>query len=211
MRKLLISVAIAATLPGCSSVDIDKDSWDVFGNVIPRALEKLPFVYRPLIIQGNLITQDNVNRLKPGMHKKQVQLVMGTALLQDVFHDQRWDYYYGIGIGKIELEKRLTLFFDENDRLQRIVGDYQPLPPIQGEGAPQEVESVITVPDWHPPAKTLFEQAMETVGLSEEEAAAAEQAVEGAAERTRENEAEMESAEESPGEMEEEQDNPDPF
>ena len=211
MHKLLISVAVAATVSGCSSVNIDKDSWDIFGNVIPRSLEKLPFVHRPLIIQGNLITQDNVNRLQPGMHKKQVQLVMGTALLQDVFHDHRWDYYYGIGIGKLELEKRLTLFFDENDRLQRIVGDYRPLPPIKGEGVPEEVESVIAVPDWRPPAKTVFEQVMESVGLSEEAAAAGEQAEEGKGSKTQENEAEMESVEEPPGEMENEQYNPDPF
>ncbi len=196
MRKLLISVAITATLASCSSVNIDKDTWDVFGNVIPRSLEKLPFVHRPLIIQGNLITQDNVNKLKPGMHKKQVQLVMGTALLQDLFHDQRWDYYYGIGIGRIELEKRLTLFFDENDRLTRIVGDYQPLPPIKGKGAPEKSESVISVPDWRPPAKTLFEQAMETVGLSEEEAATTAQ--EQKIEKEEKNEEEMESVEEAP-------------
>ncbi len=208
MRKLLISVAITATLAGCSSVNIDKDTWDVFGNVIPRALDKLPIVHRPLIIQGNLITQDNVNKLKPGMHKKQVQLVMGTALLQDLFHEQRWDYYYGIGIGKIELEKRLTLFFDDNDRLTRIVGDYQPLPPIKGKGAPEKVETVISVPDWQPPANTLFEQAMETVGLSEKEAAAAQDQKK---EKTEENEQEMESVEEAPDEMEESGDNPDLF
>jgi outer membrane protein assembly factor BamE len=202
MRKLLIFVAIAATLPGCSSIDIDKDTWDVFGNVIPRSLEKLPFVYRPLIIQGNLITQDNVNHLKPGMHKKQVQLVMGTALLQDVFHDHRWEYYYGIGIGKIELEKQLTLFFGENDRLQRIVGDYQPLPPIQGEGTPEEGKSVIPVPDWRPPPKTLFEQLMQTVGLSEEE---------GTAERMRDSETKTEPVEGSADETEENQDNTTPF
>jgi len=165
MRKLLISIALGATLAGCSSIDIDKDSWDLFGDVIPRSLERLPFVHRPLIIQGNLITQDNVNRLQPGMHRKQVELVMGTALLQDLFHDDRWDYYYGVGIGKIELEKRLTLYFDDNDRLVRIVGDYQPLPPLQGKGVPEKREAVIQVPDWRPPPKTLFEQAMESVGL----------------------------------------------
>ena len=165
MRKLLISIALGATLAGCSSIDIDKDSWDLFGDVIPRSLERLPFVHRPLIIQGNLITQDNVNRLQPGMHKKQVELVMGTALLQDLFHDNRWDYYYGVGIGQIELEKRLTLYFDENDRLVRISGDYQPLPPIKGKGAPEKTEDVITVPDWQPPPRTLFEQLVETVGL----------------------------------------------
>ena len=209
MRKLLISVAIAATLAGCSSVNIDKDSWDVFGNVIPRALDKLPIVHRPLIIQGNLITQDNVNKLKPGMHKKQVQLVMGTALLQDLFHEQRWDYYYGIGIGKIELEKRLTLFFDENDRLTHVAGDYRPLPPIKGKGAPKEVETVISVPDWQAPAKTLFEQAMHTVGLSEEEAATAAQ--EQKIKKEEGNEEELESVEEAPDDTEESQDDPDIF
>ncbi|WP_457674403.1 outer membrane protein assembly factor BamE [Thiolapillus sp.] len=167
MRKLLISVALTASLAGCSSIDIDKDTWDLFGNVIPKSLEKLPFVYKPQIIQGNLIVQDNVNQLKPGMHKKQVELVMGTALLQDVFHDNRWDYYYGMGIGTIELEKRLTLYF-ENDKLVRIVGDYQPLPPLRGEGAPKDPKAIIPVPDWQPAPASLFEKAMTTVGLGDE-------------------------------------------
>lgn len=205
MRKVLIFVAVAASLSSCSSIDIDKDTWDVFGNVIPRSLEKLPFLYRPLIIQGNLIAQDNVNQLKPGMHKKQVQLVMGTALLQDVFHEQRWDYYYGIGIGRIELEKRLTLYFDKDDRLVRITGDYQPLPPIQGEGAVKDVESVITVPDWNPPPKTLFDQVMGTVGLSEAEAAVRKASEDGGTpqnQKTLENEAEKEAAERSPDSIE---------
>ncbi len=177
MRKLLISVALSASLSACSSIDIDKDTWDFFGNAIPKSLEKLPFVYRPQIIQGNLITQDNVNQLQPGMHKKQVQLVMGTALTQDIFHDDRWDYYYGMGIGHIELEKHLTLYF-KDDQLARIVGDYQPLPPIQGEGAPKDPKAIITVPDWQPPHKTLFEEVMNVVGLENEEAEAAQQAME---------------------------------
>ena len=171
MRKLLISVALTASLTGCSSIDIDKDTWDLFGNVIPKSLEKLPFVYRPQIIQGNLIVQDNVNELKPGMSKKQVELVMGAALLQDVFHNDRWDYYYGMGIGNIELEKRLTLYF-RNDKLVRIVGDYQPLPPLQGEGAPKNPKAIISVPDWQPAPRSLFEKAMNTVGLGEEAEAA---------------------------------------
>lgn len=177
MRKLLISVALSASLSACSSINIDNDTWDFFGNAIPKSLEKLPFVYRPQIIQGNLITQDNVNQLQPGMHKKQVQLVMGTALTQDIFHDDRWDYYYGMGIGHIELEKHLTLYF-KDDQLARIVGDYQPLPPIQGEGAPKDPKAIITVPDWQPPHKTLFEEVMNVVGLEKEEAEAAQKAVE---------------------------------
>ncbi len=185
MRKLLIYILSSATLAGCSSIDIDKDRWDLFGDVIPRSLEKLPFVHRPLIVQGNLITQDSVNQLRPGMSKPQVRLVMGTPLLQDLFHDNRWDYYYGVGIGKIELEKRLTLYFDENGRLARIVGDYQPLPPIEGKGKVKEVETVIEVPDWHPPPKTLFDQLMETVGLSKLEAAVVKRSLEKGSETVR--------------------------
>ncbi|WP_456380943.1 outer membrane protein assembly factor BamE [Thiolapillus sp.] len=177
MRKLLISVALSASLSACSSINIDKDTWDFFGDAIPNSLEKLPFVYRPQIIQGNLITQDNVNQLRPGMHKKQVQLVMGTALIQDIFHDNRWDYYYGMGIGHIELEKRLTLYF-EDDLLVRIVGDYQPLPPIQGEGALKNQETIISVPDWQPPRRTLFEEVLNVVGLEDEDAEADQEAVE---------------------------------
>jgi len=183
MRKLLISVALSASLSACSSINIDGDTWNFFGNAIPNSLEKLPFVYRPQIIQGNLITQDNVNQLRPGMHKKQVQLVMGTALIQDVFHDNRWDYYYGMGIGHIELEKRLTLYF-EDDLLVRIVGDYQPLPPIQGEGALKNPKTIISVPDWQPPRRTLFEKALNVVGLEDKDAKTAREAVE---EETKEN------------------------
>jgi outer membrane protein assembly factor BamE len=177
MRKLLISVAISASLSACSSIDIDKDTWDVFGNAIPNSLEKLPFLYRPQVIQGNLITQDNVNQLQPGMHKKQVQLIMGTALVQDIFHDNRWDYYYGMGIGNIELEKHLTLYF-EKDQLARIIGDYQPLPPIKGEGAPEDPKAIITVPDWQPPTKTLFEEVMNVVGLEDEDKEGTREAIE---------------------------------
>ncbi len=177
MRKLLISVALSASLSACSSINIDGDTWNFFGNAIPNSLEKLPFVYRPQILQGNLITQDNVNQLRPGMHKKQVQLVMGTALIQDIFHDNRWDYYYGMGIGHIELEKHLTLYF-EDDLLVRIVGDYQPLPPIQGEGALNNPKTIISVPDWQPPRRTLFEKALDVVGLEGEDAETARETAE---------------------------------
>lgn len=164
MHKILITIGLAASLTGCSSAQIDKDSWDLFGDVLVNSINKLPFVYRPLIVQGNVITQEAVDELKPGMTRKQVEFVLGTPLLQDVFHDNRWDYYYAIGIGEIELEKRLVLHF-ENNQLARIVGDYQPQPPKQGEGQVEEQEKVITVPDWSPEERTLFEKAMKSVGV----------------------------------------------
>lgn len=172
MRKLLISTTLTASLmTGCSSINIDSDTWSLFGDVIPRSLDNLPFIYRPEIIQGNSIDQERVDKLQPGMDKRQVRFVMGTPLIQDIFHDDRWDYYYGRGIGEIEFERRVTLFF-ENDRLTRITGDYQPQPPLAGEGATKDHETIITVPDWEPLDKSLIEKALETVGMDDEAAPA---------------------------------------
>jgi len=168
MHKILISIALATGLTGCSSIEIDKDSWDLFGDVLVNSLNNLPFIYRPLVVQGNVITQEVVDELKPGMTKKQAEFVMGSALLQDVFHDNRWDYYYGIGIGDIELEKRVVLQF-ENDQLVRIVGDYYPQPPKQGEGQAEEQDKIILVPDWSPTDRTLFEKAMKSVGMDDQQ------------------------------------------
>lgn len=168
MQKILISIGLAASLTGCSNIQIDKDSWDLFGDVLVNSINKLPFIYRPLVVQGNVITQEIVDELKPGMTKKQVEFALGTPLLRDVFHDNRWDYYYGIGIGKIELEKRVILHF-ENDQLARIIGDYHPQPPKQGEGRTEEQDKVITVPDWSPEDRTLFDKAMKSVGMDDQQ------------------------------------------
>lgn len=171
MRKPLIFL-IGAVLSGCSSVNIDSDSYNLFGGVIPKSLDKLPFIYRPTIVQGNVITQEMVDKLELGMDKKQVEFALGTPMLRDPFHDSRWDYYYGIGIGGVELEKYLTLEFEGN-RLAKISGDYAPQPPAEDEGKPEPVESIITVPDWQPPPKTLYQQLIGTVGLDTEDEAKA--------------------------------------
>lgn len=172
MHKILISTSLAASLAaslaGCSNIQIDKDSWDLFGDVVVNSLNNLSIVYRPLVVQGNVITQEDIDELKPGMTKKQVEFALGTPLLQDVFHDNRWDYYYGIGIGHIELEKRIVLHF-ENNKLARIVGDYYPQPPKEGEGKAKDPDEIITVPDWSAGDRTLFEKAMKSVGMDDDQ------------------------------------------
>ena len=50
--------------------------------------------YRIEIQQGNFISQDMVAQLKPGMSKEQVRLALGTPLLNDIFHADRWDYVF---------------------------------------------------------------------------------------------------------------------
>lgn len=77
--------------------------------------------YKMDIQQGNVVTQDMVARLKPGMTKREVRYTLGTPLVQDPFHQSRWDYVYLLRRGQDkEPERRtLTLYF-EGDRLARI-------------------------------------------------------------------------------------------
>lgn len=97
MRKLLILTAAVLLLGGCS-------------------------IYKLDVQQGNLIDEDVVAQLRPGMDRQQVVYLMGTPLLQDPFHADRWDYFYRLrnGEGDVVDRQRVTLHFN-GDRLARIV------------------------------------------------------------------------------------------
>ena len=85
-----------------------------------------PGVYKIGIPQGNIITQDMVDQLRPGMTKRQVIFVMGTPLVRDPYHQDRWDYIYVKRNGmKVLDDAHLTVIF-EGDSLSSIAGDYQP-------------------------------------------------------------------------------------
>jgi len=78
------------------------------------------------IQQGNVVTQEMVAKLKPGMTRQQVRFVMGTPPVVDPFRQDRWDYvYYYNKAGKITEHRRLVLLFD-GDILKRIEGDVMP-------------------------------------------------------------------------------------
>ncbi len=83
--------------------------------------------YRPDVQQGNVITQDMVEQLRPGMTAEQVRFLLGTPMLRDIFHQDRWDYPYYLqrGDGSIQLRK-LTVFFDRSGRLVRFHSDKMP-------------------------------------------------------------------------------------
>lgn len=84
---------------------------------------KPPLVYRIDIQQGNVVDQDMVSKLKVGMDMKQVRFIMGTPLLIDPFHKERWDYVYTYqeGTGRRQ-QRHITLFFEE-EKLAFIRGD----------------------------------------------------------------------------------------
>lgn len=73
--------------------------------------------------QGNYFDPEAVSRLKPGMTRSQVRFLLGTPLIADPFHPDRWDYLFiDRRAGKLEEERRLTLWFD-GDRLIRAATD----------------------------------------------------------------------------------------
>ena len=85
-----------------------------------------PGVYRINIEQGNIVTQDLVDQLQPGMSKRQVRFILGTPLVEDTFNQDRWDYVYVKRNGQDILEEsRLTVEFD-GDSLLSVSGDQLP-------------------------------------------------------------------------------------
>lgn len=81
-------------------------------------------VYKIDIQQGNVVTQEQLNQLSAGMPAQKVRFIMGTPLLVDTFRPNRWDYYYSFKTGRENREqRRISLFFDENDRLASVGGD----------------------------------------------------------------------------------------
>jgi outer membrane protein assembly factor BamE len=82
-------------------------------------------IYKIDVRQGNLVTQEMLDQLQWGMPAQKVKFIMGTPLMVDVFHQDRWDYLYSFQAGGEEGRKQrhLALFFDENDRLVKIEGD----------------------------------------------------------------------------------------
>lgn len=121
MLKCSLVIACALALTACSSGSLDRMS------------DSLPGVYRMDIHQGNIVTQEMIDQLKPGMNQRQVAFIMGAPLLKDPFHDDRWDYIYSNEPGgKARMQKRITLVF-EHDELMGLQGDFKPgdLPSIE--------------------------------------------------------------------------------
>ena len=100
-----------------------------------------PLLYKIDIQQGNVVDQEMLDQLKPGMDKKQVKFIMGTPVLIDPFHSERWEYIYSFQEGGTVREQRhITLHF-ENDKLAYISGD------IEISNIPRQEYKIITEED----------------------------------------------------------------
>jgi outer membrane protein assembly factor BamE len=91
--------------------------------------------YRIDIQQGNVVTQESISKLKPDMSRAQVKFVLGTPLVTDTFHPDRWDYFYKFdNAGNPREQRRLTLVF-RDDKLKQILGDVAAADGLVGQDA----------------------------------------------------------------------------
>ena len=79
-------------------------------------------VYKQSIQQGNAIEQDDLDQVEIGMTKRQVNLLMGTAAVQDPFHKDRWDYVYEYRPRGNDGNKRIVTILFENNKVTDIFG-----------------------------------------------------------------------------------------
>ena len=85
--------------------------------------------YKMDIQQGNVVTSKMMLQLRPGMTKSQVRFIMGSPLIQDSFHRDRWDYFYQMRKGGKVIEQRRVIMEFEGDALKRVRGDVVPASP----------------------------------------------------------------------------------
>lgn len=128
-RTFTLSLGLLSltALSGCSWVS---EKYDALRDI---ELPGLPGVYKVDVHQGNILEQEQIDQLKPGMSTRQVRFLLGSPLIVDVFHQNRWDYFHRVKLGSGETtQQRMSLFF-ENDELVRIEGDTIPQPQARAE------------------------------------------------------------------------------
>lgn len=95
MRRILVLLALGTLLGGCTAHRID-------------------------IQQGNIVSREKLALVKPGMDPQQVRFVLGSPMVQDPFHPDRWDYFYSLNSGgELKHTYRVTLHFQDG-RLARM-------------------------------------------------------------------------------------------
>lgn len=108
-------VLLSLALGGCSTLD---NATGKLANIISP--------YRMEVVQGNFVSKEQVEALKPGMTRNQVRDILGTPLLASVFHSNRWDYVFTLHRQGIANQSRHLSVFFNGDVLERFEGDTMP-------------------------------------------------------------------------------------
>ncbi len=132
---LALALGVAALLAGCSLNDPNRS-----GLLQP---------YRIDLPQGNYLTQETVDRVQQGMSREQVRFVLGSPLLHDVFHPDRWDYVFRYQFPNGDVEQRKVTVRFSDDRVVAVEAD--PLPQREDPSDP-------ALPGYRPDASAANEK-----------------------------------------------------
>lgn len=113
-----LTLGLALGLSACGTLRDAATSASTLGGLIKP--------YKIDVVQGNVITKEQVSALKTGMTRVEVRDVLGTPLLQSVFHANRWDYVFTFRRGgEAEQIRKMAVFFEGNN-LARVEADEMP-------------------------------------------------------------------------------------
>ncbi len=145
LRRGLATAALCCLtlLGGCSTTTTQHDLTSIFKP------------YRADVIQGNFVSREMAEELKPGMTKEQVQAIMGTPLLKTIFNQNRWEYVFSLRQGyHAPIVRRYAVYFDKDGKMVRADGD--PLPSEQ-----EFVAQINTLRDGGSKPKSLTEAQLQ--------------------------------------------------
>ena len=117
ISRLSFFLGMAAVQAGCGMFSGTSTGSSIASIVTP---------YRVEVVQGNFVSREQVEALRPGMGRQQVRDILGTPLLTSLFHGDRWDYVFTLKRPGVEPQtRRLTVFF-KGAVLERHEGDEMP-------------------------------------------------------------------------------------
>jgi len=113
--RFLIVVVVGFGLSACGTPS--NSSGSMLSAVTP---------YKVDVVQGNFVSKEQIVALQKGMPRQQVREILGTSLLSDVFHSDRWDYVFTIKRQGVEAQTRRLAVFFKGDALDHFEGDEMP-------------------------------------------------------------------------------------
>ena len=139
---------------------------------VPRIVNE----YRIDVQQGNVLTQEMVSQLRPGLTRDQVRFILGTPVLMDMFHANRWDYFYWLkkgNSGEVDT-RRFAVYFDADGKLISVAGDVAAAQPsdstVVSETRNREIDlgslptdATVTMPP--PEERGFFRSMIDIVGF----------------------------------------------
>ena len=111
--------------PGAGRLRGWRSGCGTFDNVSKRIVGSIT-PYKVEVVQGNFVSKEQVEAIKPGMSRQQVRDILGTPLVTSVFHADRWDYVFTLKRQGVPAQERKLAVFFKGDALERVEGDDMP-------------------------------------------------------------------------------------